>query len=188
MSYLVTRDSGTPDSNLLLAQLERGQLTHYLTDSELGTVATGGYTKGPAGSVIVPMDEERDERMQDVGEAKARTPENIAVRLNYGQLLLEDGQLSDSLEEFNEVLRRDSENTLAQLGQAIVWFRQSRVEDAEAQFARIAADKHVGPAATLNRVICLLAMNRKSEAKELWKSLPDSSQPEKIRRILTAGE
>ena len=183
--FFATRGSGTLDPDLLLAQADHAQLTHYLTESEFGSIAAG--VKG-TGSVFVPSNADLDRRLEDAKAEIGRKSADRVARLNFGQLLLEDGRLDEALDEFEVVLARDADNVPAKLGQAMVWFRQQKVAAAERVFASLESDESIGAAAGLNRVICLLTLDRKEDAAAIWKTLPPSARPERIRRILRAGK
>lgn len=185
--YLVFRQTQFTEPDVLLAQANYGTLTHYLTEAEFGAVVTGQHTKGPGTIVLVPRDSDREERIQEAHAAKQETPDSLSVRLNYGQVLLEDGQLDEALAEFEFVLSRDPANASAQLAQGMVWFRQKKTAQAAAQFESLAGDDTYGDSATVNQVLCLIALNQKDQAAQLWQAVPEAMRTEQISRVLSAG-
>lgn len=188
IGYLVFRGSGDDMTDVTLAQADYGQLTHYLTNPEFGSMVTGGHSKGGGGTLFVPPDEDRDKRIEAMSQTVASAPENLTARLNLAQLLLEAGELEDAVSEFEFVLQKRPRHPAAKLGRAMVWYRQKKAIEAEAEFAELGTNSVAGVSARINQVVCLIAMERKAEARAIWDTIPATARPEKLERVLAVEE
>lgn len=184
IGYFLFRDSRADLGDVALAQTDLGQLTHYLTNSEFGTMVTGGRSKGGTGAIFVPPDEQRDQRIDIISQTVSNSPESLEARLNLAQALLEAGELARALSELEFVLQRKPNDSVARLGRAMVWYRMTRVAEAEAEFAALGTNSIVGIAARINQVICLLALDKKTEALRLWESVPQADRPQRLVPVL----
>lgn len=182
--YMATH---SPGGRLLLAQRDFGRLTHYLNEAEFAMVAAGSFAK--AGVIPGPVrpDARRDQELNRLKKRISENPSDMTPRLNYGQLLLEAGRPDESIQEFQVAADQAPENHFALLGLGLAQFRAKQIADAEVTFARIPDGSRLVVTARLNQILCLIALDRKDQARALWKRIPKESQTEKIRRVLEAG-
>lgn len=182
--YMATRSGG---GGLLLAQGDFGRITHYLNEAEFATVAAGSYAKAGGVPIAVRPDANRDRQLDRLPDQISRNPSDTTLRLNYGQLLLEAGRPEDAIREFEFAAVTAPDNHFALLGLGLAQFRAKQTVDAESTFARIPDDSPVTISAKLNQIVCLIALDRKDQARELWQLIPEGSRTEKLRRVLDAG-
>ncbi len=182
--YMATRSGG---GGLLLAQGDFGRITHYLNEAEFATVAAGSYAKAGGVPIAVRPDVNRDRQLDRLPDQISRNPSDTTLRLNYGQLLLEAGRPEDAIREFEFAAVTAPDNHFALLGLGLAQFRAKQTVDAESTFARIPDDSPVTISAKLNQIVCLIALDRKDRARELWQLIPEGSRTEKLRRVLDAG-
>jgi tetratricopeptide (TPR) repeat protein len=182
--YMATNSTG---GRLLLAQGDFGRLTHYLNEAEFAMVAAGSFAK--AGGIPGPVrtDASRDQELNRLKKRIAENPSDMTPRLNYGQLLLEAGRPHESIQEFQVAAERAPENHFALLGLGLAQFRAKQIADAEVTFARIPEGSRLAVTARLNQILCLIALDRKDQARLMWQQVPKESQTEQIRRVLEAG-
>jgi hypothetical protein len=183
VGYIVTQTSDLPDNSLLLGKAEFGQVTHYLSEAQFGSIVSANG-KGPNVPDIILPDVRRDRELVRLAGLVDRYPKNATHKLNLGQVLLEAGQFEAAHTQFQAATALEPENPYALLGRGIAEFRRGELELAEQSFAAVADDVSAGVSARVNRVLTLIALDRMDEACELWKTVPTEDQAEKISNVL----
>jgi tetratricopeptide (TPR) repeat protein len=128
-------------------------------------------------------------------QALAEFPDDTPLRLNYGQLLLEQGNYSTARQQFEKVLVADNRNPRARLGLglAVVLAPSSsrtrsldkqtdRDEQALAQFEMVLEVMPENVAAHINAAICLSELpGRTGEALKYWQRAAELTTSEAQR-------
>ncbi len=184
---LFVSQSRLKSMDVRLADAKFGQLTHYLSQQDFAAVVVPGLAKSGDHSAIEP-DAKRDQEIRRLTTLTQQTPENSAYRLNLGQLLLEAGRYDEAETQFQTEAQRHPENMIARLGLGLVQFRRGQTEAAERTFAEISGSGPVSVSARVNQVLCLLALQRKPEAREVWKSVPVQQRDDRISRVLAVED
>jgi len=170
-----------------LADAKFGQLLHYLSQQDFAAIVVPGLAKSGDHSAIKP-DAKRDQEIQRLTALTQQSPENSEYRLNLGQLLLEAGRFDEAESQFLTEAQRQPESMTARLGIGLVQFRRGQIEAAERTFAEISGNGPVSVSARVNQVLCLLALQRKSEAREVWNQVPPEQQDKRISRVLAVED
>lgn len=177
-----------PESmDVRLADAEFGQLLHYLNQKDFAAIVVSGWSKSGEQRSIEP-DEERDRDIRKLTAMIERAPENSGYRLNLGQRLVEAGLYEKAASQFKMVTERDPENMFARLGTGLAQFQGGYIDAAEETFAAISVDSPLSVSARVNRVLCLLALGRKPEARKVWNTVPSELRDERLRRVLAVND
>jgi hypothetical protein len=170
-----------------LADAKFGRLTHYLSQQDFAAIVVPGLAKSGDQSVVQP-DETRDQEIQRLTALSQQRPEKSEHQLDLGQLLLEAGRYDEAESQFLTVAQRHPDNMSARLGIGLVQFRRGQIEAAERTFAEISGNGPVSVSARVNQVICLLALDRKPESREIWNKIPPEHRDERIGRVLAVED
>ncbi|MCA9008705.1 MAG: tetratricopeptide repeat protein [Planctomycetaceae bacterium] len=181
--YLLTRNGDVQNSSIRLANTEFRQLSHYLSEAQFAAIVTSGG-KGPKIPDIILPDTDRDQKLERLAGLIEKSPDDAIHKLNFGQVLLEAGQFEKALEQFEAANVLESNNPYALLGRGIAQFRLGELALAEQSFAAVADNVRVGVSARVNRALTLIALGRKDEARDLWRTVPTALQEEKISNVL----
>jgi len=132
-----------------------------------------------------------DEKMQPIikgsAEAVEKYPDSLDLRLNYAQLLLEEGKYEEAERQFKAALAIDEKSVLAHIGLGLVRYHQERYDDASKSFAEAAELAPNNFDAQLNAAICQERLSKEDKAVkpiDYWrKALELTDDPDLKRRI-----
>lgn len=107
----------------------------------------------------IPVPSEAEKQLkQDFTAAVKSHPDSLDLRLNFGQLLLEQGSFDQAAEQFETAVQLDPKSTLAETGLGLALFRQGTdksINQALAHFRRAVELLPEDPVAKENLAICL---------------------------------
>jgi len=163
---------------------ERTRLAHSLALVEFKYHWDGrSYAKGgPA------TDQEIRER-EPLEEALRESPRDVRLMLQYGHLLLEQGNDREAAKQFEDALNIEPGNVDALTGLGVAMYMQKDIgiEAALAQFRDAAGRDPDHFAAQLNTAICLESLGRRNEALPYWRrayELAPEHHKERLRKYL----
>jgi len=136
--------------------------------TDYGFDRDGNKTDQP-GSAKPPSEDLTSRLIDSFDEAIRKHPTSLDLQLNYGQFLLELGEIDAAIGRFAEAAKLDGENADAQTGLGIARLMQGTKESlvaAEGHFLRAVELTPDDPAANLNYAAYLKRVGKVEEAKK----------------------
>ncbi len=180
---VASRVGAVPELLSLKLQAERGE-THEHTLARAGSLTDYGYQlDGETYTMCLPDFDKTTERLKkEFARAVAEYPENVVLRLNYAQLLLDQGQTEEACGQFADALSKEGNNPLAHLGMGLAQFRSKEYEPALKHFETVVALDPGNVAGHLNTAICLTRLGRPDEARVYWRDAQRLTKDSSLRK------
>ncbi len=154
----------------LRLQAERGDTTE-LALAQAGAMTDYGYAldgNGYAKSALPIMDATTDRLWREFQSAVGAFPEDLSLRLNFGQFLLKGNRAAEARQQFAKAVELDSNNLLAHIGLGLALFELEQFDEAQQHFQKAVAVDPDSFQANLNLAICLGKQEPPQEASEYW--------------------
>ena len=124
---------------------------------------------------------------QQYVQAVAAHPNDVNLRLNYGQFLLKQSALNRSVlpharAQFLAVLADDENNCLARIGLGLLEYERKKYQKALDQFEMVLEVEPDNLAAQVNAAMCLDRLQRKAEAQPHWRRAAELTDDADFRK------
>jgi len=175
IEHNLSRRAG-PSAELLRLRLqaEQGE-TNEFTLMRAGSLTGYGYDLrgGDYGKSLPEINDTTDRIVAEFRIATGKYERDVALRLNYGQFLLNLDRWEDAQKQFTIAHDLDKSNSLALLGLGMVEFRQGNFDHALELFKEITRVDPKNSAGHVNAAVCLERLDRPDEAKPYWEQALD---------------
>jgi|GEM_PF-1706943 len=173
IQHRVSRHTGGSSRLLnLRIQAERGETAEQSLSLRTSLVRDYGYeTDGRRQIKDFSIPEITSTQQRIEGELLAGIeafPDSLALRLNYGQFLLDQNEYQRAEGVFAEAVRRVPDSVLAQTGLGLALFQQNRpdtIERALEPFQKAVQLSPDDPVVNLNLAVCLARLGRAGDAQ-----------------------
>lgn len=126
--------------------------------------------------------EAAQKRAEAFRSAVAEFPDDVDLRLNYGNVLLESGNHAPAREQFNEALRADQTNRLARIGLGLADFEEGRFDEARQQFAEATHTEPGDLDSNINLAMTLERLGKRGEAGGVWEHALSLTRNESLQQ------
>lgn len=108
------------------------------------------------------------EIIQQLTEAVNISPENIPLRIQVAELMLQEDLLTEAAEQFSEVLKRRNNHIKALQGLAEIYYRQKKFSAAIILYEQMQEQHTLDFDNRIKFVRCLLKENSRQQAKDIY--------------------
>jgi hypothetical protein len=147
-----------------------------------GSLLDHGFKPIGRSKALPPETEAITSLSNDFAKAVTENPENVSLRLNYGELLWERRLSGPAKVQFEEVLRLEPDNLEARLGLGLVAFTDRSYEQALRRFGEVLDRDEDLLAAHVNAALCLERLARPEEATRHWQYVRDHTEDASLRQ------
>jgi tetratricopeptide (TPR) repeat protein len=164
----IAAEHGIESARLAKLRLQaRLAVPHSVSLARAGAITDYGYDA--AGSIVREPDPLSREAAAAAGEGFSFAievyPDDLELRLNYGQFLLRVRRHDLARSQFNEALRIEPDHAIARMGLGLADYLAGYYEDALAHFEFVHEHEPASAAALLNAAMCLDRLGRPEEAE-----------------------